>query len=251
MAHGDDAGLRLPPRLAPVQVVVVLVRDEARHPPGRLATRRRAAPPGYRVRLDDRVGTSFGRRSVDWELKGVPVRVEVGPRDLAAGEVTLVRRDSQEKRAVPVAGVAAEAVAALAAAQEALFAEAAARQAAGTERVATLDEAAAAGSRGFAVLPWEAVGPSGEDATGRRRAERALPPSRGRVAGDRRRRNRLAGGGGEGLLSARAGPGEGGRRGLYLQGPPSRAVAGVGRTCVGRVPTLLFAISDLQGPRRR
>ena len=98
MAHGDDAGLRLPPRLAPVQVVVLLVRDEegTRRAAEALVDELRAA--GHRVRLDDRVGTSFGRRSVDWELKGVPVRVEVGPRDLALGQVTVVRRDRHEKR---------------------------------------------------------------------------------------------------------------------------------------------------------
>ena len=93
MAHGDDSGLRLPPRLAPVQVVVLLVRDEedTRRAATALVDELRAA--GHRVRLDDRVGTSFGRRSVDWELKGVPVRVEVGPRDLVSEQVTLVRRD--------------------------------------------------------------------------------------------------------------------------------------------------------------
>src|ERR1700734_2507284 len=64
---------------------------------------------GHRVRLDDRVATSFGRRSVDWELKGVPLRVEVGPRDLANGEVIMVRRDTLTKRAVPLAGVVSEA----------------------------------------------------------------------------------------------------------------------------------------------
>src|SRR5581483_5831581 len=72
MAHGDDAGLRLPPRLAPVQVVVVLVRDEGdagAAAQGIVADLRAA---GHRVRLDDRVDVSFGRRSVEWELKGVP-----------------------------------------------------------------------------------------------------------------------------------------------------------------------------------
>ncbi|MBA3303270.1 MAG: proline--tRNA ligase, partial [Acidimicrobiia bacterium] len=78
MAHGDDAGLRLPPALAPVQAVVVLVRDEEGS--GARAARIVAelADRGGRVRLDDRVDTSFGRRSVDWELKGVPLRIEVG-----------------------------------------------------------------------------------------------------------------------------------------------------------------------------
>ena len=60
---------------------------------------------GHRVRLDDRTDTSFGRRSVDWELKGVPVRVEVGPRDLAEGNVTVVTRHTREKQAVALGAV--------------------------------------------------------------------------------------------------------------------------------------------------
>jgi prolyl-tRNA synthetase len=162
MAHGDDAGLRLPPALAPVQVVVVLVRDEggAREAATALVDDLRRA--GHRVRLDDRVGTSFGRRSVEWELKGVPARVDVGPRDLASGQVTLVRRDVQSKRSVAVGGVVAEVALDLAAAQQALYAEATARQAERTQRVKNLDEVAEVAALGFAVVPWDAVGTAGE-----------------------------------------------------------------------------------------
>ena len=106
MTHGDDNGLRVPPVLAPIQVVVLVVRDEegAGEAAARLADELKAA--GVRVRLDDQVDTSFGRRATDWELKGIPLRIEVGPRDLTEGEVTLVRRDTGEKRQVAVAGVA-------------------------------------------------------------------------------------------------------------------------------------------------
>jgi prolyl-tRNA synthetase len=163
MAHGDDAGLRLPPRLAPVQVVVLLVREEegTRRAATSLVEELRGA--GLRVRLDDRVGTSFGWRSVDWELKGVPVRIEVGPRDLASGEVTLVRRDLRDKRKVALAAAAAQAGADLETIQDRLYAEASARQIERTERVATVAEAVAAASEGFAVVPWDAVGVAGED----------------------------------------------------------------------------------------
>ena len=101
MGHGDDFGLRLPPALAPAQVVVLVVKDspEVRRG-GRGAGRPSSRRPGHRVRLDDRTDTSFGRRSVDWELKGVPVRVEVGPRDLAEGNVTVVTRHRREKQNV-------------------------------------------------------------------------------------------------------------------------------------------------------
>jgi prolyl-tRNA synthetase len=163
MAHGDDAGLRLPPRLAPLQVVVLLVRDEdgAGSAATVLADELRGA--GHRVRLDDRVSTSFGRRSVEWELKGVPVRVEVGPRELAAGQVTLVRRDVQEKQSLPLRGVASEVAAALAATQRELYADAAARQAASTRRVETIDEAVEAASEGFVVMSWDRLGEAGEE----------------------------------------------------------------------------------------
>src|SRR5690606_4241883 len=84
MAHGDDAGLRVPRRLAATQVVVLVGRDE--HGSVSDAARRlvgELAAAGVRTRLDDQVATAFGRRATDWELKGVPVRIELGPRDLA------------------------------------------------------------------------------------------------------------------------------------------------------------------------
>ena len=162
MSHGDDAGLRLPTALAPVQVVVLMVRDEE-------GVRRAAESivhdlkkSGWRVRLDDRVGTTFGRRSVEWELKGVPVRVEVGPRDLADGNVTLVRRMNQDKQPVGVAALAAEVERALGEAQSGLFSEAEALRAERTRRVASLEGAVDAAADGFAVLGWDSVGTEGE-----------------------------------------------------------------------------------------
>ena len=104
MAHGDDDGLRVPPRLAPIQVVVLAVRDE-----GDVVARCRALADelraaGVRVQLDTKADVSMGRRATDWELKGVPVRLEVGPRDLAEGVATLVRRiTGGEERKSPVA----------------------------------------------------------------------------------------------------------------------------------------------------
>jgi len=162
MTHGDDAGLRLPPALAPVEVVVVLVRDEegTRRAAESLVADLRAG--GRRVRLDDRTDTSFGRRAVEWELKGVPVRVEVGPRDLAEGKVTVVRRDTSTKRAVELPGVAAEVDLDLRAAQAGLLAEATAFRLLRTREVGALAGVADAAEGGFAVLPWDVVGPDGE-----------------------------------------------------------------------------------------
>jgi prolyl-tRNA synthetase len=162
MAHGDDAGLRLPPALAPVEVVVLLVRDEGGTAAAALRLADDLRAMGVRVRLDDRVATSFGRRSVEWELKGVPVRVEVGPRDLASGQVTLVRRDQQTKTVLPVAGVVDAVRSALAATQSGLLAEARAALEARTVSVSSVDEAAEAGAVGFALVPWDQVREEGE-----------------------------------------------------------------------------------------
>jgi len=117
---------------------------------------------GLRVELDARTDTSFGRRVVDWELKGVPLRVEVGPRDLAQGEVVLARRDTGTKTSVPLAGVAVAAAEALDAIHDALFSEAADLRQAHTVEAATLEEAQSAAGSGFAVVPLSVLGTDGE-----------------------------------------------------------------------------------------
>ncbi len=157
MGHGDDRGLRVPPALAPVQVVVLVVRaeDGAGARAAALADELRAA--GLRVDLDARVDTGFGRRAVEWEIKGVPVRVEVGPRDLAAGTATLVRRDTSSKEPVALEDLVAVVGRTLDEIQQALYAEALERRESRTADVASLDEARAAAATGFARLPWDLV----------------------------------------------------------------------------------------------
>jgi len=109
MAHGDDRGLRLPPRVAPQQVVIVpIVRDDRAgvlQAAAAVADELRLA--GFRVRLDDRDGYRPGFKFNEWELKGVPVRVEIGGRDLVSGAVTVVRRDGGGKEQIPLPGVPA------------------------------------------------------------------------------------------------------------------------------------------------
>jgi prolyl-tRNA synthetase len=163
MGHGDDFGLRLPPALAPAQVVVLVVKDQPDVGAAAGALTAELRDAGHRVRLDDRTDTGFGRRSVDWELKGVPVRVEVGPRDLAEGNVTLVVRHTREKRTVPLAGAAAEATAVLHTAGADLLAEARAWRDSHTADVSSLEEAVEAGASGFARVRMGALGPDGED----------------------------------------------------------------------------------------
>ncbi len=162
MAHGDDAGLRLPPALAPVEVVVLLVRED---PTARSAAESVVAAligAGHRVKLDDRVDTSFGRRSVEWELKGVPARVEIGPRDLAEGNVTVVTRHTRSKATVALEAAAAEVDLVLARAGDELREEALAFRRSRTADVSSEAEAVDAAGTGFARIPWSVLGEAGE-----------------------------------------------------------------------------------------
>src|ERR1700742_1464818 len=98
MCHGDDFGLVLPPALAPVQAVVVVVKDtDGAVTQAASAMVDELTARGVRVRLDDNADQAFGRRATDWDLQGVPIRLELGPRDLAANTVLLYRRDTREK----------------------------------------------------------------------------------------------------------------------------------------------------------
>jgi prolyl-tRNA synthetase len=163
MLHGDDDGLVVPPRLAPIQAVVIAVRDE---PEVNDACDKVAASlkdAGVRVQIDRGRG-SFGRRVTDWEIKGVPLRVEVGPRDLKEGLVTVVRRDNGVKAPVALDAVAANALALLGLIQSDMFEGAKARLADATHDVATIADAIEAAETGFARLDWSKVGQSGEAA---------------------------------------------------------------------------------------
>jgi prolyl-tRNA synthetase len=100
MAHGDDKGLRLPPKLAPIQVVLIPVKEEEALTSycQELAATLKAA--GVRTRIDNREGESFGFKINKWEVKGVPVRLEIGPKETDSKTATLVRRDNGIKESV-------------------------------------------------------------------------------------------------------------------------------------------------------
>jgi prolyl-tRNA synthetase len=125
MAHGDDAGLILPPRVAPTQVIVVPIparsdEDSARVTEAVEGLVRELLASGVRADADwtdKRPGWKFN----EWELKGVPLRIEVGPRDLQQDQVTVVRRDNRAKEQIKRAGVVARASELLAEVQKALF----------------------------------------------------------------------------------------------------------------------------------
>jgi len=162
MAHGDDAGLVIPPVLAPIQAVVLLVRDEdgAGDAAEALVAELKAA--GVKVRLDAQVATSFGRRATDWEIKGVPVRIEVGPRDLAEGMVTIGRRDTGEKRTAPIGEVAHRVTNLLPTIQSDLLATATKRRDDRTVEVASVEDAVEAAKVGFAKIAWDLIKDGGE-----------------------------------------------------------------------------------------
>ncbi|HEY5266359.1 MAG TPA: proline--tRNA ligase [Acidimicrobiales bacterium] len=163
MAHGDDNGLLVPPRLAPVQVVVVVVRDEPEVNAAAEEVAASLAAAGVRVELDRGRG-SFGRRVTDWEIKGVPLRVEVGPRDLAEGLVTMVRRDTGEKMPRALNALAGEVPSLLETIQSDLFARAQAHRDTNTHDVTSIADALETTKDGFARLAWDLVAGEGERA---------------------------------------------------------------------------------------
>jgi prolyl-tRNA synthetase len=162
MVHGDDNGLIVPPRLAPTQVVVVAVRDESDVNEACDRVAASLTDVGVRVEVDRGRG-SFGRRVTDWEIKGVPLRVEVGPRDLAQGLVTVVRRDNGEKSTHGLDALASEVPAALERIQSAILASAVALRDERTRDVASVADALDAAKDGFARLAWDLVAGEGEE----------------------------------------------------------------------------------------
>ncbi|MFA3838465.1 proline--tRNA ligase [Streptomyces aureus] len=165
MMHGDDNGLRIPPRLAPTQVVVLAIKgdDAVLAKVHEIGGALEAA--GIRVHVDDRTDTPFGRRAVDWELKGVPVRVEIGPRDLENGTAMLARRIPGGKEPVAVEALATLLPTVLEEDQALLLKQARERRESRTTDVTTVDEAVeAAASGGWARIPWATLGEAGEAA---------------------------------------------------------------------------------------
>ncbi|MEU4618023.1 proline--tRNA ligase [Streptomyces umbrinus] len=163
MSHGDDSGLRVPPRLAPVQAVVLAIKgdDAVLAKVHEIGDRLKAA--GVRVRVDDRTDVPFGRRAVDWELKGVPVRIEVGPRDLENGTAMLARRIPGGKEPVAIDSLVQLLPAVLEEDQALLLTQSRERRESRTSEVSTIGEAVeAAVAGGWARIPWANLGEEGE-----------------------------------------------------------------------------------------
>jgi prolyl-tRNA synthetase len=159
MAHGDDSGLILPPRVAPYQVVIVpiprgnwqeTVLPRAREIQNELVQR------GVRVMLDDREAYTPGWKFAEWELRGVPLRLEIGPKDIEKAQVLLARRDTREKLPTPMENLGAQVVDLLAEIQQALFRRALYFREQHTTRVASYDEfkSVMEGRPGFLIAGW-------------------------------------------------------------------------------------------------
>jgi prolyl-tRNA synthetase len=159
MAHGDDRGAVFPPAVAPVQVAIVPVpaRDEAGTRPvdeAAALAKRDLAAAGYRVALDDRPGLRPGAKFFHWERRGTPLRLEIGPRDVAGGQAVAVTRHDGQKRPVPLSGLPAAVEGLLGAAQGELAARARHMREARTRVVEDRAGLAAAVAGGYALARW-------------------------------------------------------------------------------------------------
>tara|TARA_B100001109_G_scaffold47300_1_gene38149 strand:+ start:844 stop:2274 length:1431 start_codon:yes stop_codon:yes gene_type:complete len=109
MAHGDDKGLQLPPKLAPSQIVLIPItpKDEHKEPVMKIVNEiNNEIGNQFRVKIDDRENLSPGFKFNEWELKGVPLRIEIGPKDIENGSVVFSRRDGVDgKFSVPIADI--------------------------------------------------------------------------------------------------------------------------------------------------
>jgi prolyl-tRNA synthetase len=158
MTHGDDSGLILPPRVAPYQVVIVPIgRDNWREAvlPKAKEIQALLTGAGIRVMLDER-DERPGWKFSEWEMRGVPLRVEIGPKDIEKSSVLVARRDTREKLSFAVAGLAGQLIDLLEAVQRSLFERARQFREEHTLRADTYEafRAAMEGRPGFVIAPW-------------------------------------------------------------------------------------------------
>src|ERR1700716_3923737 len=158
MVHGDDSGLVLPPKVAPYQVVIVPIgRENWRETvlPKAQEIQRELAAAGVRVTLDER-DERPGWKFAEWELRGVPLRVEIGPKDIEKSAVLVARRDTREKQSLPMHGLPTQLRQLLDEIQKNLFDRAVTFRDEHTQRVATYEEfkQVLEGRPGFIIAPW-------------------------------------------------------------------------------------------------
>jgi prolyl-tRNA synthetase len=159
MTHGDDGGLILPPRIAPYQVVIVpITRGSWRETvlPTAQSIRDGLVARGMRVFLDDRDSQTPGWKFNEWEMRGVPLRLEIGPKDIEKAQVVLARRDTRQKSFAPMDGLASHVESLLEMIQLSLFERAMQFRndhTTETDAYATFKDVME-GRPGFVVSPW-------------------------------------------------------------------------------------------------
>ena len=158
MVHGDDSGLLLPPAIAPYQVVIVPIgRDNWRETvlPTAQTIQNQLRSVGVRVTLDER-DERPGWKFSEWEMRGVPVRVEIGPKDIEKSAVMVARRDTREKQSLPMDGLANRIRALLDEIQRGLFERAVTFREEHTHRASTYGEFKQVldGRPGFVIASW-------------------------------------------------------------------------------------------------
>jgi prolyl-tRNA synthetase len=124
MTHGDDSGLKIPPNVAPTQVVVVPISIgdwKENVLPVAQRIEKELKTEGLRIHLDEREEFTPGWKFSEWEMRGIPLRVEIGPRDVVAKQAIVVRRDSGKKEAFPIDTLSEELPAILKDIQKSLF----------------------------------------------------------------------------------------------------------------------------------
>ncbi len=159
MTHGDDSGLILPPKIAPYQVVIVPIpRGNWQETvlPKAQEIKADLAKHGVRVMLDDSDAHSPGWKFAEWEMRGVPLRLEIGPKDIEKSQVMLARRDTREKLPTAMDGLAVTIVSLLDQIQQGLFERALKFREEHTQRVSDYDEfkRALEGRPGFVIAGW-------------------------------------------------------------------------------------------------
>ncbi len=159
MVHGDDKGLIIPPMVAPLEIVIVpIYKDDSKE---RVLTHsnmllKKLTAKGLKARLDDRDGYTPGWKFNEWELKGVPLRIEIGPRDIDSNQVVIVRRDTFEKLVVKESDMLKRAKSELKSIQKALFKKAnkSLKKGITTVKSYTAFKKVLEGKRGFIRVSW-------------------------------------------------------------------------------------------------
>jgi prolyl-tRNA synthetase len=161
MVHGDDQGLVMPPKLAPIQAVIVPIYKTDEEKAGVLEAARKLnnelVKAGVRVKLDEREGQSAGWKFNDWEMRGVPVRVELGPKDVAKQAAVLARRDKpgrEGKVSAPLTDMPATIEKLLAEIQQSLHDKALGFRKSNTHDAKNVEELKRAVETGFALASW-------------------------------------------------------------------------------------------------